>query len=98
MAARIQPSADVAEDASIGEGSSVWHLAQVREKAQIGDNCIIGRGAYVGPGVVHGRQLQAAEPRPGLRAGRARRTGSSSARRWCSPTTTTRGRSPRTAP
>ncbi len=54
MAARIQPSADVAEDASIGEGSSVWHLAQVREKAQIGDNCIIGRGAYVGPGVVMG--------------------------------------------
>lgn len=51
MAARIQPSADVSQDAQIGEGTSVWHLAQVREKAVLGENCIIGRGAYVGPGV-----------------------------------------------
>lgn len=54
MAARIEPSADVADEASIGDGTSVWHLAQVREKAQIGAGCVIGRGAYVGPGVVMG--------------------------------------------
>lgn len=48
---RIQPSADVSDDATIGEGSSVWHLAQVREDAVLGENCIIGRGAYIGTGV-----------------------------------------------
>ncbi|MDO5698384.1 MAG: DapH/DapD/GlmU-related protein [Dermatophilus congolensis] len=48
---RIQPSADVAENAVFGEGSSVWHLAQVREDAVLGKNCIVGRGAYVGTGV-----------------------------------------------
>ena len=48
---RIQPSADVSEDAKIGEGTAVWHLAQVREGAVLGENCIIGRGAYVGEGV-----------------------------------------------
>lgn len=54
MSVRIQPSADVSEDATIGEGSSVWHLAQVREQAVLGENCIIGRGAYVGTGVTMG--------------------------------------------
>lgn len=54
MAVRIQPSADVSEQAQIGDGSSVWHLAQVREQAVLGQNCIIGRGAYVGTGVVMG--------------------------------------------
>ncbi len=49
--ARIQPSADVAENAQLGAGSAVWHLAQVREDAVLGRNCIIGRGAYVGTGV-----------------------------------------------
>ncbi|WP_040155491.1 acyltransferase [Mobilicoccus massiliensis] len=51
MTVRIQPSADVSEDAQIGDGSSVWHLAQVREQAVLGENCIVGRGAYVGTGV-----------------------------------------------
>jgi acetyltransferase-like isoleucine patch superfamily enzyme len=51
MTVRIQPSADVSDDATIGAGSSVWHLAQVREGAVLGENCIIGRGAYVGTGV-----------------------------------------------
>ncbi len=51
MTVRIQPSADVSEDARIGDGSSVWHLAQVREQAVLGENCIVGRGAYVGTGV-----------------------------------------------
>ncbi|GMA38657.1 acyltransferase [Mobilicoccus caccae] len=51
MTVRIQPSADVSDDAIIGEGSSVWHLAQVREQAVLGENCIVGRGAYVGTGV-----------------------------------------------
>lgn len=51
MATRIQPNADVADDAQIGDGSSIWHLAQVREKAVLGRNCIVGRGAYVGTGV-----------------------------------------------
>lgn len=54
MSVRIQPSADVSDDATIGEGSSVWHLAQVREQAVLGENCIIGRGAYVGTGVKMG--------------------------------------------
>jgi acetyltransferase-like isoleucine patch superfamily enzyme len=49
--ARVQSSADVADDARVGDGTTVWHLAQVREGAEIGTNCIIGRGAYVGPGV-----------------------------------------------
>ncbi|WP_168583419.1 acyltransferase [Gephyromycinifex aptenodytis] len=51
MTVRIQPSADVSDQAEIGDGSSVWHLAQVREQAVLGQNCIIGRGAYVGTGV-----------------------------------------------
>ena len=51
MTVRIQPSADVSEDARIGDGSSVWHLAQVREQAVLGENCIVGRGVYVGTGV-----------------------------------------------
>lgn len=51
MAVRIQPSADVSDEAQIGDGSSVWHLAQVREQAVLGQNCIVGRGAYVGTGV-----------------------------------------------
>ena len=54
MSVRIQPSADVSDDAIIGEGSSVWHLAQVREQAVLGRNCIVGRGAYVGTGVTMG--------------------------------------------
>lgn len=54
MSTKIQPSADVSDDAQIGDGSSVWHLAQVREQAVLGQNCIVGRGAYVGTGVVMG--------------------------------------------
>ncbi|GAA2096265.1 acyltransferase [Microlunatus panaciterrae] len=49
--ARVQATADVAEDAQLGEGTSIWHLAQVREGAILGQNCVIGRGAYVGSGV-----------------------------------------------
>lgn len=48
---RIDPSADVSEQAVIGEGTTVWHLAQVREHADVGRDCVIGRGAYVGSGV-----------------------------------------------
>jgi acetyltransferase-like isoleucine patch superfamily enzyme len=49
--ARVQATADVADDAQLGEGTSVWHLAQVREGAVLGTNCVVGRGAYVGTGV-----------------------------------------------
>lgn len=54
MSVRIQPSADVSDEAQIGEDTSIWHLAQVREQAVLGRGCIVGRGAYVGPGVVMG--------------------------------------------
>ncbi len=54
MSVRIQPSADVSDEAQIGEDTSIWHLAQVREQALLGRGCIVGRGAYVGPGVVMG--------------------------------------------
>lgn len=54
MSVRIQPSADVSDQAQIGEDTSIWHLAQVREQALLGRGCIVGRGAYVGPGVVMG--------------------------------------------
>ena len=50
MSTRIDPSADVSEQAVIGEGSSIWHLAQVREHAVLGAGCIVGRGAYIGEG------------------------------------------------
>ena len=50
MSTRIDPSADVSEQAVIGEGSSIWHLAQVRERAVLGAGCIVGRGAYIGEG------------------------------------------------
>ncbi len=49
--ARVQPSADVAENAVLGDGTTVWHLAQVREDAILGQDCVIGRGAYIGAGV-----------------------------------------------
>lgn len=48
---RVQPSAQVDENAEIGAGSSVWDLAQIREGARLGEGCVIGRGAYVGSGV-----------------------------------------------
>ena len=54
MPARVQPSADVSDEAVLGDGTTVWHLAQVREGARLGENCIVGRGAYVGSGVVMG--------------------------------------------
>ncbi len=54
MTVRIQPSADVSDEAQIGDESSIWHLAQVREGAVLGRGCIVGRGAYVGNGVVMG--------------------------------------------
>ena len=52
--ARVQPSADVADDVVLGDGTSVWHLAQVRENASLGADCVIGRGAYIGSGVTMG--------------------------------------------
>lgn len=55
---RVQPSADVAEQAELGTGTCVWHLAQIRENARLGRNCIVGRGAYVGPGVVIGDHVK----------------------------------------
>lgn len=48
---RVEPSADVADDAQLGEGTSVWHLAQIREGAVLGAHCVVGRGAYIGTGV-----------------------------------------------
>ncbi|GAA2477667.1 acyltransferase [Streptomyces gobitricini] len=48
---RVQPTAQVADDAEIGSGSSVWELAQIREGAKLGEGCVVGRGAYVGTGV-----------------------------------------------
>ncbi|MGA5419293.1 acyltransferase [Streptomyces lavendulocolor] len=48
---RVQPTAQVADNAEIGAGSSVWELAQIREGAKLGEGCVIGRGAYVGTGV-----------------------------------------------
>lgn len=56
--ARIEPSADVDENADIGPGTLIWHLAQVRERARVGAECVIGRGAYVGPGVVVGERCK----------------------------------------
>ena len=57
---------------SIGDRTRVWGLAQVREDAVIGRECTIGRGAYIGAGVGVGDRVQDPEPRPRLRAGRAR--------------------------
>ena len=51
ISVRIEPTADVADNARLGAGTSVWHLAQVREEAVLGTNCVVGRGAYVGVGV-----------------------------------------------
>ena len=48
---RIEPTADVSDEAVIGDGTLIWHLAQVREGAVVGGNCVLGRGAYIGPGV-----------------------------------------------
>ncbi|HEX8509028.1 MAG TPA: acyltransferase [Propionibacteriaceae bacterium] len=48
---RIEPTADVADDATLGAGTTVWQLAQVRERAVLGAGCVVGRGAYVGVGV-----------------------------------------------
>lgn len=48
MTARVQPSADVDDQAVLGDETVVWHLAQVREGAQLGRRCVVGRGAYVG--------------------------------------------------
>ena len=58
VAARVEPSADVASNADLGQGVVVWHLAQIREDAVLGDGCTVGRGAYVGPGVVLGRNCK----------------------------------------
>jgi UDP-2-acetamido-3-amino-2,3-dideoxy-glucuronate N-acetyltransferase len=48
---RIQPTAQVDQEAELGEGTVVWDLAQIREQARLGSGCSIGRGAYIGPGV-----------------------------------------------
>jgi len=55
---RIQPTADVDEQAVLGQGTMVWHLAQIREDASLGAGCIVGRGAYVGPGVIIGDNVK----------------------------------------
>lgn len=47
MAARIHPTADVAENAVIGEGTSIWHQCQIRPGAKIGRNCNFGKGVYI---------------------------------------------------
>ncbi len=50
-AARVDPTATVAEGASLGADTTVWGLALVREGAVVGAHCTIGRGAYVDAGV-----------------------------------------------
>ena len=72
MSVRVLPSADVDERATIGDGTTVWHLAQVRENAEIGEQLHHRPRRVRRPRRAHGRPLQAAELRPGLRAGRAR--------------------------
>ena len=68
----VAPTADVDPRARIGGGSRVWHLAQVREDAVVGENCILGPRFVRRARRDRRRQLQAAELRTGLRAGRAR--------------------------
>jgi UDP-2-acetamido-3-amino-2,3-dideoxy-glucuronate N-acetyltransferase len=48
---RIDPSAEVSDQAQIGDGTRIWHQAQVREGARIGRNCILGKGVYIDFGV-----------------------------------------------
>jgi UDP-2-acetamido-3-amino-2,3-dideoxy-glucuronate N-acetyltransferase len=57
-AVRVEPSADVADDAQLGAGSVVWHLAQIREGAVLGESCIVGRGAYIGADVRVGNNVK----------------------------------------
>ena len=71
MTVRIAPSADVDERAEIGDGSSIWHLAQVREHAVLGPELHRRTRCLCRARRAHGRQLQAAELRPRLRAGGA---------------------------
>ncbi|MGX1885244.1 acyltransferase [Streptomyces sp. NPDC055287] len=54
MAARIDPGAEVDEQATVGDGTAVWGLAHIREGAVVGRDCNIGRGVYVGPGATLG--------------------------------------------
>jgi UDP-2-acetamido-3-amino-2,3-dideoxy-glucuronate N-acetyltransferase len=56
--ARVQDTAQVADDAELGEDTTVWELAQVREGARLGSECVVGRGAYVGAGVTIGDRVK----------------------------------------
>ena len=93
----VHASADVADDAVIGEGAKVWHYAQVREGARLGSNVHRRSRRLHRHRCAGRRQLQDPELRAGLRAGASSRTASSSDRPSCSPTTTSRGPSTRTA-
>lgn len=94
---RIIDTADLDDGVTIGDGSSIWHLSQVRSEAVLGQNVVVGRGAYIGEGVHVGDNCKIQnyalvyEPR-------SWKTGYSSGRPWCLPTTTSRGLSTPTAP
>jgi UDP-2-acetamido-3-amino-2,3-dideoxy-glucuronate N-acetyltransferase len=55
---KLDPGAEVSDDAVIGDGTVVWGLAQVREGAVLGPECVIGRGAYIGAGVRLGARVK----------------------------------------
>jgi acetyltransferase-like isoleucine patch superfamily enzyme len=55
---KLDPAAEVSDDAVIGEDTVVWGLAQVREGAVLGRECVIGRGAYIGAGVQLGDRVK----------------------------------------
>lgn len=58
MAARVHPTAEVANDAVLGDGTQVWHQAQVREGARIGNHCRIGKGVYIDANVAVGHHCK----------------------------------------
>jgi UDP-2-acetamido-3-amino-2,3-dideoxy-glucuronate N-acetyltransferase len=55
---KLDPGAEVSDDAVIGDDTVVWGLAQVREGAVLGPECVIGRGAYIGAGVRLGARVK----------------------------------------
>ena len=57
-AARIHPTAEVADEASVGTGTSIWNHSQVRERARIGADCILGKNVYVDADVVIGDRVK----------------------------------------
>ncbi len=50
-AARIHPTAVVADEAVIGDGTRVWHFSHIMAGARIGARCVIGQNVMVAAGV-----------------------------------------------